>query len=395
MRVLIRKVHGVGVALLAPVSRVAFESSPSSLLAIAGAFALVVLPVLALLGLTVLADLFAPGIGAALAITIPGLPRPMFVKINPKTTPVGATLEGFVAAFEIPRALLYRGLTLDLTYTDTLSVAATTVKTFGVPIEKIEVVADNGNTLHSVRPTDLVREQMTEAGTPLAHMLVPPTVVTATANTGSAEIPIKFTLDNVPDGEDFMLPGWQFEQVQVLVYFTNTHANIYTGGTGVVTVQRCTLAYEAVSDVPQAQLAAVASRTELLLRSYKERVQAAAADTEFTIELPTSADIERIYIVTEDANRDPVATILNDVSLVQDGTVRRLDRVNAATLRTIGAERLQTTLPTGWHVIDFTKLAKTIKAALPATQFNSLDLVLNVAAVAGYVRAYIVRKAPK
>lgn len=333
--------------------------------------------------------------GVALAITIAAAPRPMVVKLNPKTTPVGATLEGFVAAFEVPRALLYRGFTLDLTYTDTLSVVATSVKTFGVPIEKIEVVADNGNTLFSVRPTDIVREQMHRAGTPLAAMLVPPTVVTATANTGSAEIPLKFELDGVPDGENFNLAAWQFEQVQVLVYFTNTHANIYTGGTGVVTVQRCTLAYEAVASLTQGDMQRIAAGNEILLRSYKERTQAASADTEFTIELPTSADIERIYIVTEDANRDPVSTILNDVSLVQDGTVRWLDRVNAASLRTIGSERLQTTLPTGWHEIDFTKIAKTYRAALPATQFNSLDLVLNVAAVAGYVRAYIVRKAPK
>lgn len=321
------------------------------------------------------------------------LPRPMIQRLDPK---VGYNGEGSVAVFELPRAMLYQGVVLSGNYTDTLSVAATSVKTYGVPIDRIDVVAENGITLHSIRPTDLVREKQTEAGQPLASMLVPPTVVTATANAGSHQIPLTFQLDDCRDGQDFMLPAWRFEQVQVLVYFTNTHANIYTGGTGVVTYQSLSLSYRAVVDLPARMIAdpnSIVRETELLLRSFKERDQAAVADQEFLIELPRSHDILRVYIITEDASRDPVATILNDVSLVENGQVRRLSKVPAAALRSIGSEWQQATLPTGWHVIDFTQPSDTHKAALEAGKLNSLDLLLNVAAVAGKVRAVVVRKA--
>lgn len=322
------------------------------------------------------------------------LPRPKIDRLDPK---VGYGGEGSVAVWELPRAMLYRGFVLHGKYTDTLSVAATSIKTFGVPIERIDVTAENGTVLHTVRPTDLVREMMVEGRYPLASMLVPPTVTTATANPGSFEIPLRFDLDDVKDGGDFMLPAWRFEQVQVLVYFTNTHANTYTGGTGVVTFQELSLAYEVAIDLPDELIADpnyLIQNTSLLLRRFKEKAVAAVADAESVIECPRSADIERIYIITEDANRDPVATILNAVSLVENGQVRRLSRVPAATLRTTGSRQQAATMPVGWHVIDFTQPSDTIHAALPATELNSLDLVLDLAAVAGNVRAVFVMKAP-
>lgn len=359
--------------------------------------------VVALSGVASAADLGGLAFGPLGMLGVMGLtlPRPLIQKLDPEVTPVGAaTAEGVVGKFTLQRALLYRGIVLTGTYSDLVATAdATSVLTYGVPIERIDVVAENGVVLHSVRPTDLVREKQTEAQQPLASMLVPPSAVAQGAQTGSFNIPLSFSLDNVKDGVDFMLPAWRFEQVQVLVYFQNCHSNLFVVGssTGTVTVQTFSLNFMAVVDLPQSMIAdpnKLIRDTSLLLRSYTEIVQAAAANAEYEIDCPRSADIERIYIMTEDANRSPVATILNAVSLVENGQVRRLSKVPAAALRAIGSEYQQATLPTGWHRIDFMRDSDTIQAALPATKLNSLKLVLDLAAVAGKVRVVFIRKAP-
>lgn len=323
------------------------------------------------------------------------LPRPLLEDLAPKQ---GYGGEGSVAVFELKRGLLYRGIVLHGVGIDTLSVAATSVKTFGCPIDRIDVEAENGTVLHSVRPSDLVREKMMEARQPLASMLTPPTVVTATANGFSFDIPLSFQLDDVEDGADFLLPSWQYEQVQVKVYFTNTHANLYTGGTGVVTMSELSLSCSAVVDLPRhltANPAHLPEQLEVLLRSYKEQANPAAVNREYTLELPRTADIERIYIVQEDANRDPVNTLVSKVSLIENGVVRRVNKLPFNALRSMNSENQQATLPVGVAVIDFTRESNTIRAALPATKMNSLVLELETLAVAGTIRAYMVRRAPK
>jgi hypothetical protein len=299
--------------------------------------------------------------------------------------------ENATTEVRIPKGLLLQGLVLSGSYTDTLSVAATSAKTRGVPIKNVSIIADGGKVLMSARPQDLIREAEIFEQTALAAIAAPPTAVAIGAQTGTFDIPLFFAEPFANDGMVSALPTWLYDEIVLRVDWGG-HSQLYVGGTGVVSIaagQSIQLTGLGVQDDfnKLGDPYVWGRRLSRALRSYKEVAAPGAANTQFTIELPRTADVRSLVIVAEDANGVPVDTIINSATLELDNSVRLYNQVPYRMLRAENAKVFGVAMPPGVAILEFAE-DRDISDILQATKLSALNLILDVNNPAGTIRVY-------
>lgn len=325
------------------------------------------------------------------------------------STPNKRLLPGLVFAQDATREIklakgyLERGVTLSGAYGITVAaVDAVAVRGYAIPIRTLSLIGDGGKVLHSVKASDLIREQQIYEQSPLASML--PTVPTGftiagSPYTGSFELPLSFRSLFAVQGDATDLPTWVYDELTLRVEWGGVNEVFVpgVGTTSVVTMTRLDVVQDGLDFAQQGLGDPFAWGRNFLrsLRSYKEAVVTAVADREYVIELPRTADIRAIILVTEGATGEAVNTILQYITLQIDNALNKFNRVPFSMLRADNAKLFGATLPTGVAILEFAEDGDIIPPnILPARAMTALNLILDKAAVAGTIRAYLLRIEP-
>jgi hypothetical protein len=297
---------------------------------------------------------------------------------------------------KLSKGFLETGLILSGAYVATVTADGTAVRQYAVPIKSISLIGDGGKVIHSVKPKDLIAEALIYEQAPLAAILSKPSNFTIVGGpyAGRFDIRLPFEEAFADKGDVTMLPTWMYDELTLRVEW-GSHAELFVGGAGSVAMAVApTVVQDGVEDDFSGLGDPFTWGAQLLrsLRSYKEEAVTAVAADEFEIELPRTADIRSLFIVTEDANGEPVGTILTDATLLINNNQRQLSKVPAFAIRQDNATLYGVTMPTGYHVVEFAEDGDILPPGImPARQFTALDLVLKKAAVAGTIRVYLKR----
>jgi len=295
----------------------------------------------------------------------------------------------------LAKGFLEEGLMLSGTYTSTVTTDATAVRAYAMPIQQIQLVADGGKVLHSVRPADLVIEQLIYEQAAVADMLTPPDTFTIVGGPYSCafQLLLPFREPFAREGRITNLPSWIYDELLLRVQWGD-HAQVFVGGVGSTVMDTLSVVQAGIQDDFSALGDPFVWGRKLLrsLRSYREVASAAVADQQFTVELPRTADYRSIVIVTEDSDGEPVGTIVNSVTLEIDNTLRQYSLVPQATMRQDNGKIFGVSMPAGVQVLEFAEDEDIIPPnILEATKMTSLNLILDKAAIAGTIRVFMKR----
>lgn len=287
----------------------------------------------------------------------------------------------------VPRGYLLLGLVLAGDYTDTVSADATAVRAYASPIKSIEVITDGGTVAHSIKPSDLVRENLLLDQTPIAAQLTVPAAVTAGARTGSFVFSLNFAEAFAENGVQTALPSWIYDEVILRINWGG-HAQVMRGGAGVVTMQNVSLTGSAGEEDLNAPGDPKVWGRQMRKsgRSYKEVAAPAVAQSEFTIDVPRDADLRSIMIVAEDANGDASDAIVTHASLEIDNHRRQFNKVPWGVVRMENAKVYGVQVPAGTAVLEFAE-DRDLADLLEAERMSALTLILGTSATAGTIRA--------
>lgn len=302
--------------------------------------------------------------------------------------------ENGTTSTKLPKGLLERGLLITGAGILTISGAGSAVRTRGTPIRRIALHADNGVVLHSVVPSDLIREAELYEQTALSALVSPPPAATVAAHAFSFAIPLMFVEPFAAMGNVTALPTWVYQELTLVIDW-GSHAQLVVGGAGAITTMAVALtALGAESDFSGMGDARVWGRDMgRSMRSYVQVAAPGAASQEFAIEIARTADIRSLIIVTEDANGVPTDGILNDVTLQIDNIRRQFSRVPIAAIKVNNSKVFGIAPPVGTYVLEFAD-DRDIANVLEATRMSDLRLILNTTAVAGTIRVFQKRLAP-
>lgn len=301
--------------------------------------------------------------------------------------------ENGTTSTKLPRGFLERGLLISGSGTDTISVIGTAVRSRGTPIRRIALLADNGKVLHSVVPADLIREAELYEQAALAAMVSPPPNFTVAAHAFSFAIPLMFTEPFAAMGNLTALPTWIYQELTLVIDWGG-HPELVVGGVGVVTASVQLTALGIDEDFSSlGDPYAWGRDMGRSIRAYSTVAAPGVATSEFSIDLPRTSDIRSIIIVTEDANGQPINTILNDVTLLLDNSRRQISRKPVAAIVADNAKVFGVAPMAGTYVLEFAE-DRNIADVLQASRLADLKLVLNVTAVAGTIRVFTKRLEP-
>jgi len=313
------------------------------------------------------------------------MPTPTKRKLDGLEFSAGNTRE-----VRLQKSFLEQGLVIRGNYTATVTADATTVRAIPVPIVSISIVADGGKVLHSYRPGDMVREQLIYEQTGFVDQIIVPAGVTAAGGpyTGQFALQLPFQTPFANEGDATNLPTWIYDELILRVEWGN-HAQLFVGGTGSVAMD----SLEVVQSGLQGDFSQLGNPHEWgrrLLRKntqFKEVASAAGADAAFVIEIPRTADIRSLMIITEDANGEPVDTIGNAFTLEVDNTLRQFSNVSRQSLKAENAKVFGVSMPAGVVVMEFAEDKDIIPPEiLQARKMTNLNLIIDKAAVAGTIR---------
>lgn len=297
----------------------------------------------------------------------------------------------------IPRGFLEAELRLSVVYTATLTGAGTAVKARGTPIRRVQVVTDGGRVLQSFRPESMIKELEVMEQTALAALVSPPTAFGVAAHVGSVDLVIPFRSMHANDPMLTSLPTWVYENVILRIEW-GTVADIFESGgalAGSFTAAAVSLSAAGVDDDFSALGDPYTWGRQLLRlnRTFSERAAPNAAVQEFAIELPRTAAIRAIFIETLDANGRGTNAMINAVTLEVNGQLRPIARMHARQVQAGNAKLYGVAMPAGLYILDFADDRDTLDI-LEATDFTTLNLLLDTNAVAGSIRVHLVRQEP-
>lgn len=298
--------------------------------------------------------------------------------------------ENGVTEAKLTRGMVMLGLLLSVVYTATVTGAATSVRAAAMPIKSVSLIGDNGKVLHSIKGADLVAKARILEQTALAALIVPPSGVAVAAYTAEAHLPIFFAQAFADNGDLTALPSYAYDDLTLRVEW-GSHSEVFVGGAGSVAVAVGDASFTQLdaAGFPIADPQALARSLGVSVDRYKTQVAPAVATQELTISVPTTADIRAIMITAEDANGEPTNAIVNKITLLENNTTRVYSRVPWKSLRADNAKIYGVTMPTGVAVIEFAE-DRDIRDIYEATLKDNVDLVLDVSAVAGSIRAHFI-----
>jgi hypothetical protein len=307
--------------------------------------------------------------------------------ITTKRTYPLAFIENGITEIKLPRNHVELHGMVSVKYADNVTVAGTAVRARGSPIKRISLIGDNGKVLHSIKPQDAIRKAEIYEQTALAQLVTVAAGAGIANNTNlTADIPLFFRQPFAENGDLTSLPTWIYDELTLRIEWGG-HAEVIVGGTGAVTVATGDATFTLMGAADFGRIAdpiAFGRSLGVSVDRYKEAATGGAAATEFTIELPTTADVRALLVVAEDANGEPTNALINKITLLENNTVRVYSGVAARALRADNARVFGVGMPPGTYVLEFAE-DMDIASIYGATAKDDLDLVLDVAAVAGAV----------
>lgn len=306
--------------------------------------------------------------------------------ITTKRTYPLAFIENGITEIKLPRNHVELHGMVSVAYSDNVTVAGTAVRARGTPIKRISLIGDNGKVLHSIKPQDAIRKAEIYEQTATSLLVTPPAGFGIAVHTGSADIPLFFRQPFADNGDLTALPTWIYDELTLRIEWGG-HAELIVGGTGAVSVAVGASTFTLMGAADFGRIAdpiAFGRSLGVSVDRYKEAATGGGAATEFTIELPTTADVRALLVVAEDANGQPTDALINKITLLENNTVRVYSSVAARALRADNARVFGVAMPPGTYVLEFAE-DMDIASIYGATAKDDLDLVLDVAAVAGAV----------
>lgn len=297
----------------------------------------------------------------------------------------------------LPRGFLESELTLSLAYVATLTGAGTAVKPYGSPIRRVQIVTDGGRVLQSFRPESVMKELQIMEQTGLAALNAPPSAFGVAAQAGSIDLVIPFRASHASDPMLTALPTWVYESVILRVEW-GTVADVFVSGgalAGTFTTANVYLSANGVDDDFAGLGDAYTWGRQLLRlnRTFSERPAPGAATQEFVIELPRTAAIRAIMLECLDANGLGTNAMLNAITMEVNGTLRPIARKWARQIQAGNAKLYGVVMPAGVYVIDWADDKDTLDI-LNATDFTTLNLLLDTNATPGSIRVHLIRQEP-
>jgi hypothetical protein len=298
-----------------------------------------------------------------------------------------AFLESGQTEAKINRGLLLLGLMISVIYTATVTTGATSVRAVPTPAKRITVLADGGKVLHAIKGQDAIAKARVFEQTALANLVTPPSAVGVAAYPNcEAHYPIFCEQPFADNGKATALPSWAYGDLTLRIDW-GTHADLFVGGVGSISAAVATFTQIEAAGISIPNPKLFASTLGVSVDRAKEAAQTALAAAEFVINLPTLADVRALMITCEDANGEPTNAILNKVSILENNTTRVYSLVPAKTIRADNAKKYGLAMPVGVFIVDFSE-DRDITQIYPATKKDTLDVVLDVLAVAGTIRVH-------
>lgn len=297
----------------------------------------------------------------------------------------------------LPKGMLLSELVLSGSYTATIAGGpATAAKTYGCPIKTISLVVDGGKVLHTARPADLMRFAQIYEQALITDINNPPTTLANGAQTGTFDIPILFVEPFAAQGFTTAFPSFLYDECILRIEWGSGPQIFQLGAaTAPVTIaanQSINVTGIALQEnfVPLGDPFVWGRKLSRSLESFKEVAMPGAAQTNFTIDIPRTADIRSLLVTFEDANVQPSDALCNFVTLEVDNNLRQFNTMLYRALRANNSKvfgMIGTGMPKGCVVLDFAE-DRDITKILEATKMTALNLILDVPATAGTVRVF-------
>jgi hypothetical protein len=305
--------------------------------------------------------------------------------------------------FKLTRGMVEAGVLVSVLYSANVTAAGTAVRARSIPIKRILLKDDVGNTLQMWRAADLVSVAQVFEQAAVGGMLVPASAFAIANYTAlEAHIPLMFEQygANIKNRDMTALPTFAFKDpgLTLTIEWGSVFDLFVTGGAlaGLITFT-ANGAVVTQLDYADAQIkngAALARIMPQSINRYLEVVQAAVATDPLSIDIGNTANIRGIILTQElTSTGEPTNTIINNVSFVEDNTLSVFARVPWASIRADNAKHFGVTMPTGVAVIDFAESGD-MKDIYRATQKNKVRLDFSTAAVAGTIRAALLTVGP-
>jgi hypothetical protein len=320
-------------------------------------------------------------------------PAKRFYPIVP--TPVDSGTSNYV----ITPGMIEDGIVLTVPYSANVTAAGTAVKARSLPVRRVLLKDEQGNTLQMWKAQDLISAAQIFEQAAVGAMLVPPAGFGIANNLNLfAHIPLKFKqYGNVKNADMTSLPTFAYKGagLTLTVEWGSVFDLLVTGGALAGTV---TFGNVGVLQIDQADRVipngrALASIMPIAVNRYLETVNPAVAST-LPQDIGTIANIRAVMITQEltpaagNTNGEPTNTIVRSVSFVEDNTLNVFASVPWETIQAENAKHYGVTMPTGVAIIDFAEggdLADIYKATLK----NKVRMDYGVAAVAGTIRTHL------
>lgn len=299
--------------------------------------------------------------------------------------------ENLTREVKLAKGFLETGLILSGAYTSTIGTGATAVRSYAMPIKNVSIIGNNGKVIQSWKPPDIVRESEVYEQAAKTAMLTVPAGFGPAAHAGEFNLFIPFASLFALESNATALPTWIYDELILRVEWGSA-AEIFVGP--FITPSTVMDSLDVIQVGIQDDFSALGDpfiwgrQLPRHLVGYKEAASVAVADGEFTIELPRTADMRSIFLISLDSDGEPIDTLVKNVTLKIDNTIEQLSKVVQRSLRADNAKLFGVAMPTGLQVLEFAEDKDIIPPnILEATRMTALDLVIDKAAVAGTIRA--------
>jgi hypothetical protein len=316
------------------------------------------------------------------------MPIPLRRAIEPSTP---LAFNGY-SDFRLPRGMAHNMAILQFSGGVTLSAGTSVaVRSRGVPIKQIQLLADNGVIPHVIKGMDTVLEAETYGQIPLGQMYNAPagsSLSTLYSFTGAVPLYFSEPFAGSLAWRYTALPSWAFTGECIVRVYWGDATDLFSGS-GVVGAlstpsAKLLLLSSDKWDAADATAADFTSRFQMTYKSFTE--VAVSNGSNVTVDVPRTEDCRSIVLVTLDANGNPADSILSNVTLEENNSVQRVANALPIHLSVDTARAFLGTRPSGVYVIEFAD-DQDLSSILRASALDQFQLKITAAAT-GTLRVY-------
>lgn len=259
--------------------------------------------------------------------------------------------------YRLPIGQPHTKLYLKFAGTVTPTVGGLTVRPRGLPIRKITIITDGGNTVHTYRGRDLLQLAEMMLRTPLSLLYTAPAGSTnATPYGFSGVLPIPLSEPFVEDPivtQRTAFPSFAYRTEAIVRVDWGDATEMFSGGaTGTLTgaSTRLMVRSDVNYDAAEAADPNFASKFLQTYASFQE-VPIVAGNT-ITVDLPKTEDTRNLFFFTEDANGN-FADGITTLRIEENGLTPRVSDLDGFTMQAEVCEIFQASRPPGLIIAEF------------------------------------------